>query len=85
MGLSDLQSYCERLELEMVPVEEIGDSFSYTLDELLEKAHGKYPSGVLKEGIVVRTQDFSHNNDLQHILEKRKRLGYVNRKLNRNK
>ena len=66
MGLSDLRGYCERLGLEMVPVEEIGDSFAYTLDELLEKARGKYPSGVVKEGIVVRTQDFSHNDDLQH-------------------
>jgi cephalosporin hydroxylase len=43
-----------------------GDSFAYTLDELLEKVRGKYPNGVVKEGIVVRTQDFSHNNDLQH-------------------
>ena len=66
MGLSDLKSYCERLGVDMVPVEEVGDSFAYTLDELLEKARGKYASGVVKEGIVIRTQDFSHNNDLQH-------------------
>jgi len=66
MGLADLQTYCERLGLDMVPVEEIGDSFDYTLDELLEKARGKYASGMDKEGIVVRTQDFQHNTELQH-------------------
>jgi len=66
MGLYDLQNYCERLELDMVPIEEIGESFAYTLEELLEKAKGRYPSGIFKEGIVVRTQIFAHNNDLQH-------------------
>jgi hypothetical protein len=66
MGLSALRNYCERLGLEMVPVEEAGDSFAYTLDELLEKARGKYPSGVVKEGIVVRTRNFSHNDNFQH-------------------
>jgi RNA ligase (TIGR02306 family) len=66
MGLADLQIYCERLGLDMVPVEEIGDSFDYTLDELLEKARGKYSSGMDKEGIVIRTQEFQHNAELQH-------------------
>jgi hypothetical protein len=66
MGLTDLQSYCERLGLAMVPVEETGDSFAYTLDELLEKARGKYSSGMDKEGIVVRTQEFLHNDELRH-------------------
>ena len=50
----------------MVPVEETGDSFNYRLDELIEKARGKYPSGVFKEGIVIRTQEFQHNDSLQH-------------------
>ena len=66
MGFKDLQSYCERLGLEMVPVEETGENFAYTLDELLEKARGKYSSGMDKEGIVVRTQEFQHNAELQH-------------------
>ena len=57
-GLADIQSYCERLGIDSVPIEEIGDSFSYTLPELLEKARGKYPSGRDKEGIVIRTQEF---------------------------
>ena len=66
MGLSGLRDYCGRLGLEMVPVEEAGDSFEYTLDELIEKARGKYPSGMDKEGIVVRTQEFQHNTALRH-------------------
>ncbi|MCL1816149.1 MAG: RNA ligase (ATP) [Clostridiales bacterium] len=66
MGLHDLQSYCGRLGLDMVPVEEVGDSFDYALDTLIEKARGKYSSGADKEGIVVRTQKFQHNPELQH-------------------
>jgi RNA ligase (TIGR02306 family) len=46
---------CASLEVPVVPLEERGDSFSYTLEELLEKARGKYPSGLDKEGIVVRS------------------------------
>ncbi|MDR2135453.1 MAG: RNA ligase (ATP) [Treponema sp.] len=45
---------CGALGLPVVPLEERGDSFAYTLEELLEKARGKYPSGLDKEGIVVR-------------------------------
>ncbi|MDR0730562.1 MAG: RNA ligase (ATP) [Treponema sp.] len=45
---------CGELGLPVVPLEERGDSFAYTLEELLEKARGKYPSGLDKEGIVVR-------------------------------
>jgi RNA ligase (TIGR02306 family) len=66
MGLVALQTYCKRLGLDTVPVEEAGDSFDYTLDELLEKARGKYSSGMDKEGIVVRTQEFKHNDELHH-------------------
>ena len=66
MGLTELLTYCKRLGLETVPVEEVGESFAYTLEELLEKARGKYASGMDKEGIVVRTQEFQHNMELQH-------------------
>ena len=45
---------CASLGLNTVPLEERGDSFSYSLETLLEKAKGKYPSGLEKEGIVVR-------------------------------
>jgi RNA ligase (TIGR02306 family) len=45
---------CASLGLPTVPLEEQGDHFDYTLETLLEKAKGKYPSGLDKEGIVVR-------------------------------
>jgi RNA ligase (TIGR02306 family) len=47
-------SICTRLGLAFVPLEERGESFSYNQEELLEKAKGKYSSGLDKEGIVVR-------------------------------
>jgi RNA ligase (TIGR02306 family) len=45
---------CAELELPVVPLEERGEQFNYSLETLLEKAKGKYPSGLDKEGIVVR-------------------------------
>jgi len=45
---------CAELELKTVPLEERGEEFNYSLETLLEKARGKYPSGLDKEGIVVR-------------------------------
>ena len=49
-----LLEICASLQVPVVPLEERGDSFAYTLEELLEKAKGKYPGGHDKEGIVVR-------------------------------
>ncbi|MDR0909059.1 MAG: RNA ligase (ATP) [Spirochaetaceae bacterium] len=46
---------CKDFGLNTVPLEERGERFDYTLEELLEKARGKYPSGLDKEGIVVRS------------------------------
>ncbi|MCL1873754.1 MAG: RNA ligase (ATP) [Clostridiales bacterium] len=66
VGLADLQRYCEQLALDPVPIEEIGDQFNYTLEEMLEKARGKYSSGQDKEGIVVRTQEAGHNYNINH-------------------
>ena len=66
LGLTELQRYCERLTLDMVPIEEVGDHFTYTLSELLEKAKGNYSSGLDKEGIVVRAQEPGHNKDINH-------------------
>ena len=65
-GLAELRAYCERLGMDMAPVEETGDCFNYTLEDLLEKARGKYQSGLDKEGIVVRTQQAGHNNTINH-------------------
>jgi len=45
---------CASLGLPFVPLEERGEHFSYSLETLLEMAKGKYPSGLDKEGIVVR-------------------------------
>jgi RNA ligase (TIGR02306 family) len=48
---------CGTLGIPIVPLEEKGEHFSYPLETLLEKAKGKYPSGLDKEGIVVRQID----------------------------
>jgi RNA ligase (TIGR02306 family) len=45
---------CATLGVFTVPLEERGEQFDYSLEQLLEKAKGKYPSGLDKEGIVVR-------------------------------
>ena len=58
-GVDEILAYCGKLGIESVPIEESGDSFSYTLPELIERAKGKYASGLDKEGIVVRTQKYS--------------------------
>jgi RNA ligase (TIGR02306 family) len=50
----DAAALCAGLGLQTVPLEERGDAFNYDLAALLEKARGKYPSGLDKEGIVVR-------------------------------
>jgi len=50
----DACALCAQLGLQTVPLEERGEAFGYSLETLLEKARGKYPSGLDKEGIVVR-------------------------------
>jgi len=50
----EMVKICASLGVPVVPLEERGEQFSYTLETLLEKARGKYPSGLDKEGIVVR-------------------------------
>ena len=57
-GLNEILEYCNKLDLQSVPIEETGDAFRYTLPELIERAKGKYASGLDKEGIVVRTQEY---------------------------
>lgn len=57
LGLEEMKVLCEKVGLEMVPIEEEGDNLidKYpTLDALLERAKGKYHSGQNKEGIVIR-------------------------------
>jgi RNA ligase (TIGR02306 family) len=55
LSYDNARELCASLGVPFVPLEERGDSFAYTLEELLEKAKGKYPSGLDKEGIVVRS------------------------------
>jgi len=56
-SINEAQEICESLELPFVPIDEMGDSFNYTLDELLEKAKGKYKNTDRnREGIVIRPQ-----------------------------
>ena len=55
LSLEKMQELCSLLNLEMVPVEEIRESFDYdSVEVLLERAKGKYSSGMNKEGIVIR-------------------------------
>ncbi len=57
LGLDDIQKIVSSLELTMVPVEEKGTDFDkkyQTVEDLLKRAEGKYKSGKVKEGIVIR-------------------------------
>jgi RNA ligase (TIGR02306 family) len=69
--LETMVANCGALGIPTVPIEETGESFAYDLDALLERAKGRYPSGLQKEGIVVRSQQSPHeisfkvlNNDM---------------------
>lgn len=54
-SLDSMRELCKIIELEMVPIEEVGDAFPYdNVETLLERAKGKYSSGMNKEGIVIR-------------------------------
>ena len=55
LSLAKMKELCGILNLKMVPVEEERDLFEYdSIEELLERAKGKYTSGMNKEGIVIR-------------------------------
>lgn len=56
--LHKMQELCEKLQLKMVPIEEEREVFTYdSVEALLERAKGKYLSGMHKEGIVIRPVD----------------------------
>lgn len=67
-NLDEMLEICSQLGMDTVPIEERGDSFNYTLEELLEKAKGKYPSGQNKEGIVIRLLDHEWSHELRKPL-----------------
>jgi RNA ligase (TIGR02306 family) len=48
------KEFCDRLQLQMVPVLQIVEFKWKTVEELLELAKGKYASGKNQEGIVIR-------------------------------
>lgn len=54
LNFQELLDICEFLDIPMVPVESIGNNFSYDLVELLTLANGWYNPTHRKEGIVVR-------------------------------
>ena len=59
-GLKRMLEICDRLQLNRVPIEEVGIDLpgKYpTVDALLERADGNYPNGGKKEGIVIRPTD----------------------------
>ncbi len=57
VGLTRMLELCEKLQLESVPIEEIGTDLPAkypTVEALLKRADGNYPRGGKKEGIVIR-------------------------------
>lgn len=57
VGLRDMLDIAKELEMEHVPVEEVGNDLPSkysTVEALLERADGDYPNGGKKEGIVIR-------------------------------
>lgn len=67
-NLDEMLGICADIGMETVPIEEIGDDFNYTLEQLLERAKGKYPSGKNKEGIVIRLTEPEWNGELRKPL-----------------
>lgn len=61
LPMDELIKTCKQLGLEMVDIEEVGDSFdNCSIKELLEKAKGKYKNTKNhREGLVFRAQDQS--------------------------
>ena len=63
LSLHKLEEICKLLGLNMVPIEEVEEEFQYkSVDELLERAKGKYASGKNKEGIVIRPIEAVYSN-----------------------
>ena len=71
LGLRQMQEICEALELQMVPIEEIGTDLPAkypTVEALLERADGEYPRGGKKEGIVIRPTEPIYNERISAVL-----------------
>ena len=65
-SLDEMLTFCDEAGLTHVPIEERGESFDYdSVDNLLARASGRYDSGVIKEGIVVRPITSIYSTTLQ--------------------
>jgi len=65
LSMYETEEICKLLGLNMVPVEEVEEEFKYkNVDELLERAKGKYASGRNKEGIVIRPVETVYSNTI---------------------
>ena len=63
LSMYKTEEICKVLGLNMVPIEEVEEEFKYkSVDELLERAKGKYASGKKKEGIVIRPIEEVYSN-----------------------
>ena len=71
VGLKKMQEICDELNLQMVPIEEIGTDLPSrypTVEALLERADGEYPKGGRKEGIVIRPTEPVYNDRISAAL-----------------
>jgi RNA ligase (TIGR02306 family) len=68
LTFDDLKSFCQEFHLPMVNVIDIGDSFNYTLPELISLSNSqKYENGSFAEGIVIRPTIPFYSNSLQKM------------------
>lgn len=71
LGLKEMQETCKSLDLQMVPIEEVGTDLPSkypTVEALLERADGEYPKGGKKEGIVIRPTEPIYNERISGAL-----------------
>lgn len=55
----------KKLNLQLVPIEHVGEEFNMTIEELEDWAKGTYPNGHTKEGVVVRSREAEFSDTLQ--------------------
>ena len=69
VGYNELVLFCKEYDLPMVSVLEVGESFDYSLNQLLEIAKStKYPNNFPAEGIVVRPQATIYSEEIKDRL-----------------
>ena len=60
-----MKNFCVSSCINMVPIEEVKLNLPYnSIEKLIERAKGKYPSGNQKEGIVIRPVVTTHSKIL---------------------